>query len=129
MVVVYDPNGGFVTGGGWIPSSTGEKANFGFVAKYKAGTATPEGQVKFQLKTPEMDFKASSYDWLVITGPKAQFAGTGTIDGQGAYRFTLTAEYISNGDTFRIQIWNADGSQKYDSGTKGLGGGSIIVHS
>ena len=46
QVVIYDPNGGFVTGGGWIdspagayifdPSLTG-KANFGFVSKYLKG--------------------------------------------------------------------------------------------
>src|SRR5690606_27368906 len=42
---VYDPNGGFVTGGGWIYSDSGNlagsiaqgKANFGFNAKYKTG--------------------------------------------------------------------------------------------
>jgi len=47
--VVYDPEGGFVTGGGWIdspesayvpdPSLTG-KANFGFVSKYNKGADT-----------------------------------------------------------------------------------------
>ena len=44
MLVVYDPNGGFVTGGGWINSPracrrTGAvgKANFGFVSKYAEG--------------------------------------------------------------------------------------------
>ncbi len=54
-VVVYDPNGGFVTAGGWIdslpgayqpdPSQTG-KANFGFVAKYKKGDSLPGGNVE-----------------------------------------------------------------------------------
>ena len=43
FVVVYDPDGGFVTGGGWIDSLAGAykpdpslagRANFGFVAKY-----------------------------------------------------------------------------------------------
>jgi hypothetical protein len=43
-IVVYDPNGGFVTGGGWINSEAGfyrldpaaaGKANFGFVSKYQ----------------------------------------------------------------------------------------------
>ena len=44
FAVVCDPNGSFVTGGGWIhspagaytanPSRTGQ-ANFGFVSKYK----------------------------------------------------------------------------------------------
>ncbi len=45
-VVVFDPNAGFVTGGGWIDSPQGaivsspwatDKANLGFVAKYVSG--------------------------------------------------------------------------------------------
>jgi hypothetical protein len=32
--VIYDPAGGFVTGGGWIADPTG-KAHFGLNAKYK----------------------------------------------------------------------------------------------
>ena len=51
-VVVYDPNGAFVTGGGWINSPAGAyaanpalmgKANFGFVSKYKKGANVPTG--------------------------------------------------------------------------------------
>src|SRR6185503_12077179 len=52
LVVIYDPNGGFVTGGGWInspagayasnPSLTG-KGNFGFVSKYEKGATIPTG--------------------------------------------------------------------------------------
>ena len=50
FIVVYDPSGGFVTGGGWINSPTGAyrpdptltgKANFGFVSKYKKGATVP----------------------------------------------------------------------------------------
>ncbi|MBM4429340.1 MAG: PKD domain-containing protein, partial [Chloroflexi bacterium] len=45
-IVVYNPEGGFVTGGGWIKSPAGAyvadaslvgKANFGFVSKYQKG--------------------------------------------------------------------------------------------
>jgi hypothetical protein len=48
FIVIYDPAGGFVTGGGWImsppgayaadPTLTGQ-ANFGFVSKYKKGAS------------------------------------------------------------------------------------------
>ena len=58
-VVVFDPEGGFVTGGGWIdsperayvaePSLTG-KATFGFVSKYKKGADTPTGNTVFQCR-------------------------------------------------------------------------------
>ncbi len=52
-VVIYDPDGGFVTGGGWINSPAGAyaadptltgKANFGFVSKYKNGRQRAGGQ-------------------------------------------------------------------------------------
>ena len=52
FVVAYDPNGGFVTGSGWInspqgaysvnPSLTG-KATFGFNSKYQQGATVPSG--------------------------------------------------------------------------------------
>lgn len=55
-MAVYDPDGGFVTGGGWINSPAGARtfddgsdadvtgrANFGFVAKYTRGATTPSG--------------------------------------------------------------------------------------
>lgn len=141
-VVVYDPNGGFVTGGGWIdspagayasdPSVTG-KATFGFVAKYKKGSSIPDGNTEFQFKAGDLNFKATSYQWLVINqgGGNAQFKGAGTINGQGAYQFMIWATDASP-DTFRIKIWYSDSSGEhviYDNGVnQPLGGGSIQIH-
>jgi len=34
---------------------------------------------------------STSYDWLVIAGANAKYKGVGTINGQGAYKFMLTA--------------------------------------
>lgn len=135
-VVVYDPNGGFVTGGGWIdspagaytadPSLTG-KANFGFVAKYKKGANVPDGNTQFQFKAGDLNFHSSSYEWLVVAGNKAQFKGEGTINGQGSYKFMITAD-DDNPDTFRIHIWDDNGTV-YDNGSQqSLGGGSIVIH-
>jgi len=135
-VVVYDPSGGFVTGGGWInspagaytadPSLTG-KANFGFVAKYKKGANVPDGNTQFQFKAGDLNFHSTSYEWLVVAGNKAQFRGEGTINGQGSYMFMLTAD-DDKPDTFRIHIWGDNGTV-YDNGSQqSLGGGSIKVH-
>jgi hypothetical protein len=136
MVVVYDPTGGFVTGGGWFnspagaytadPSLTG-KANFGFVAKYKKGATVPDGNTQFQFKAGDLNFHSTSYEWLVVAGNKAQFRGEGTINGQGGYTFMIWAD-DDNPDTFRIHIWGANGTV-YDNGSQqALGGGSIKVH-
>ncbi len=102
MIIVYDPNGGFVTGGGWIMSPTGAytpqntsdadvtgRANFGFVAKYKKGLA--EGQTEFQFQAGNLNFHSEAYSSLVVSGYKAQFRGTGTVNGVTGYKFTLTA--------------------------------------
>jgi hypothetical protein len=84
FVAVYDPAAGFVTVGGWImypagaytanPDLTG-KATFGFVAKYKKGANVPDGNTEFQNKAGDLNFKSTSYDWLVVAGMKAHFKG------------------------------------------------------
>ena len=152
MVVVYDPTGGFVTGGGWIwspagayvsdPNLTG-KATFGLVSKYLKGANVPTGQTEFQFKVANLNFKSSSYDWLVVAGARAQYKGTGTINGAGSYRFMLTAIDADllgsgkNGDTFRIRIWSDGGGLVYDNQLNApdtadptivVYGGSIIIH-
>jgi hypothetical protein len=149
--VVYDPTAGFVTGGGWIDSPAGAyagdpslagKATFGFVAKYQKGANIPTGQTQFQFHAAGLDFKSTSYQWLVIAGAKAQFKGWGTINGEGNYGFLLTAidGQVKNGggsDKFRIKIWDiATDAVIYDNQMRAgdtsdsatvLSGGSIVI--
>lgn len=145
-VVVYDPSGGFVTGGGWInspqgaytsdPSLTG-KATFGFVSKYLKGANVPSGQTEFQFQVANFDFRSTSYDWLVIAGSKAQYKGTGTINDLGSYQFMLTA-IDGSPDTFRLKVWdpatnmviydNQLGSSDNSDPTTAIGGGDIVIH-
>lgn len=149
LVAVYDPNGAFVTAGGWILSPEGAyipdaastgKANLGLNCKYKKGTTIPTGETEFHLKDADLKFKATSYEWLVITGPKAIYRGSGTINGNGLYGFQIVAVdgALSGGDdTFRIQIWekatntlvydNCAGSTTGDPGTS-LSGGNVKIH-
>jgi hypothetical protein len=109
------------------------KASFGFVAKYKKGADVPDGQTEFVFRAADLNFHSSSYDWLVVTGSNyAKFKGTGTINGEGAYQFQLWAG-DDEPDTYRIKIWEEDGSGKetviYDNGmNQAIGGGSIVVH-
>jgi hypothetical protein len=130
-VVVYDPNGGFVTGGGWIDSQPGAyrlntslagKANFGFVSKYQKGQTQPSGDTEFQFHAASMNFKSKAYEWLVLSGTtRAQFKGTGTINGSGNYAFLLSGIDGDNfgvrkPDMFRIKIWDVDtGAIVYDN--------------
>lgn len=151
-IVVYDPAGGFVTGGGRINSPTGAyvadprlegTANFGFVSKYQKGATVPTGVTQFNFQVADLNFHSDTYDWLVIAGPRAQYKGTGTINEEGEYGFMLTAidgELNGGGgsDKFRIKIWDKASEEiVYDNmlgadDTAGLTteiqGGSITIH-
>ena len=152
FVVVFDPDGGFVTGGGWIYSPPGAfaadptldgKASFGFVSRYKKGASVPMGNTEFQFRAAMLNFHSFEYEWLVVAGARAQYKGRGTINGMGNYGFMLTLidGGLSGGggvDRFRFKIWDgmtdevvydnevgvADGA---DPSTM-LGGGSIKIH-
>lgn len=151
-VVVYDPAAGFVTGGGYINSPAGAyveepsmigTANFGFVSKYQKGQSLPTGNTQFQFQTAGLDFKSSAYEWLAISGAKAQFKGSGTINGTGNYGYLLSAidgALLSTPgtDKFRIKIWNrTTNSVIYDNqpgagdnadATTNIAAGSIVIH-
>jgi PKD repeat protein len=150
-VVVYDPAGGFTTGGGWItspagaytpdPTATGT-ANFGFVSKYQKGASVPTGTTSFRFRAGGLDFDSTSYDWLVIAGSRAQYKGKGTVNGQAGYGFLVSgvdgdAGTNKTADTLRVKIWRtSDGSTVYDNqmgakddalATTAIGGGQIQV--
>ena len=155
-IIFYDPDGGFVTGGGWINSPAGAyaagpllagKANFGFVSKYRkdaAPGAPPDGETSFHFNAAGFRFDSDEYEWLVISGAKARYRGTGTVNGIGDYGFELTAwdGQVSGGggvDRFRIRIWdrNPGNGLVYDNElgtaegadpTTAIGGGSIVIH-
>ena len=151
-LVVFDPSGGFVTGAGSIESLPGAyrpdptltgRASFGFVSKYQKGASAPTGRTQFQFRAASLDFESTAYQWLVVAGSKAQFKGTGTLNGIGGYGFLLTAWDGGHGpgvDRFRIKIWlvssgnviydnkhgSSDDMDKADPQT--ISTGSIVVH-
>jgi uncharacterized repeat protein (TIGR01451 family) len=152
-IIVYDPNVGFITGGGWIdvyagsytanPGLTG-RANFGFNSQYKKGATVPTGQTEFNFQAGDFNFHSENYTWLVVSGYKAQFKGTGTINGSGNYSFTLTAydgDITGGGgvDRFRIRITDGTGTVIFDNrngqptdmdtaNPEAISGGSIVIH-
>ncbi len=104
LLVVYDPNGGFATGGGWIipggaTSETGDllpgldgtsKANFGFVVKYQNGqTTVPGGNFEFHYNAGDFHLSSTGFQWLVVTNTQwAHFQGQATING-GTTRYPI----------------------------------------
>ncbi|MEH0416966.1 family 43 glycosylhydrolase [Streptomyces sp. B21-083] len=129
-LIVYDPKAGSVTGNGVIASRPGAypadpkltaKAAFSFGASYGKGGTVPKGTASFDLKAPGkskagVQLRATSSDWLVITGSTAVYQGSGKVNGKDGYAFRITA--TDKPDTFRIQIWKkSSGVVVYDNRT------------
>jgi hypothetical protein len=100
-VVVGDPNGGFVTGGGTLDTTT-----FGLNAKYS------KGALKGTLDLG--DFRATSLDWLAVAGTRAEFHGAGTLAGRPGYTFQALAADESP-KALRVAIWDATGAVAFDN--------------
>jgi hypothetical protein len=151
-VVVYDPSAGFVTGGGWINVAPGSypadpllsgRANFGFNSKYKNGGGPPTGETEFNFQVGNFNFHSDSYQWLVVSSYKAQYRGTGSVNGVPGYDFRVTGYdgQISGGggiDKFRIKI-TRNGQVVFDNrmgvpedidqaDPQAIAGGSIVIH-
>jgi hypothetical protein len=151
-LVAYDPSAGFVTGAGFVdsppgayvanPSLTGN-ALFGFVSMYQHGARVPSGRTQFRFQVADLSFVSTSYEWLVVSGPKVQFKGTGAINGAGNYGFIVSAvdEALTPStdvDLFRIKIWDKDnedtivydnlmGAEDDADPTTAIGGGNIVI--
>ncbi|MFC2069776.1 PKD domain-containing protein [Chloroflexota bacterium] len=152
LVVVYDPDAGFATGGGWfIPGKPGNsdpgdilpgldgssKATFGFVVKYKNGVSTtPSGQLEFKYRVGDFNLHSGDYDWLVVTNTNwAKFQGLATISGsEELYPFRVEARDgdESQLDKFIIKIWapnaDPDADELIYKASGELGGGNIVIH-
>ena len=104
----------------------------------------PTGNTEFQFKAAEFNFSSTAYQWLVVSGAKAQYKGDGKINGTAGYGFLLTATdgQVRGGggvDKFRLKIWDtASGLVVYDNvrgasndletaSPQALGGGSIVI--
>jgi hypothetical protein len=141
FLVVFNPQGGFATGGGWIlPVNDGEnthpnnRANFGFNAKYK--DSNPTGNLEFRYSDGYIDLKSTLIDQLVITGGRiVQFKGQALVNRQQGCRFFVKA--IDNGepgtnDTFEIKVWasgtDPESNSPFERAAGVLKGGNIQVH-
>jgi|GEM_PF-1333200 len=128
-VIVYDASAGFVAGAGWINSPSGAyaanpaltgKATFEFACKYLRGASIPTTVTEFQFKAARMLLHVRSCEWLIISGARFQYKGSGTMNGSGSYGFMLTGidgRINHTGvDKFRLKIWNkANGAIVYDN--------------
>jgi hypothetical protein len=151
IVVIYDPNGGYAIGGGWIASAPGSypavpsasgKVSFGFASKYFKNATNPKGETQFEFKLGTFEFNSLNYDYLAVSGSKAQFKGWGKSSTGFTYNFVLTVRdgQLSNGggvDKLRMKIYaknsgqiiydNQPGSSDAADPTTPVGDGSSIA--
>ena len=146
-IVVFDPAGGRLTGGGWVASPAGAvafaptaagKLTFSLNARYEPGSSIPTGKAELNLTVGKLEFRSTSLDWLVATEASAQVQGRGTVNGNGDYAFSVVAMDGQSTGAVRIRIWHrTSGTLLYDSrpgapldetGVTALGGGSIQLH-
>jgi hypothetical protein len=142
IVVVFDPDSGSATGGGWFWSAEGNlkndfesegKATFGFIVRYKHDVA--DGNLEFQYRSGDINLKDTNITWLTVGQSNAQFKGEGTINGEGLYTFRVLAQDGNhdgnNPDKFTIKIWEGTDTEAdpiYCALNAPLGGGNIIIH-
>ncbi|HKY49736.1 MAG TPA: cellulase family glycosylhydrolase [Candidatus Limnocylindria bacterium] len=147
-VVVFDPAAGSARGAGWFDSPAGAfasdasatgRAYLGFLARYGKDDTSVLTHPGLRLRTAGFELESTSYEWLVISGAKAQLRGSGRLNGSGTYTFQITAidgQTVSDPDRVRIRIWDGTGGLVYDNErgapedaepTRALGGGSIAI--
>lgn len=133
-IVIYNPTGSFVTGGGWF-NAAGDKANFGLEARY-GPTGAARGNLELHVNARDFRFSSEVITYLVVTGDRATLRGTGTLASGEVVQFLFVAQQGAV-QGVRLKVWRAGGSVVFDNqpgapetggAVSGLGGGSIKIH-
>jgi probable HAF family extracellular repeat protein len=121
-VVVLDPAGGFAAGTGTYMAASGGagkvgpgagKATFSFIAPLTVRTESVKAQAGLSFDTAGLSFRSTDIRLVDKEGTRARFAGSGTVDGKGGYRFSMTttagaAAGSGEPGRFGLKIWHAD---------------------
>jgi probable HAF family extracellular repeat protein len=156
-VVVYDASAAAVSGAGWFMSPQGAyrkervqagRASFSFVSKASSDPAPRQGQMTLGFHVANLHFQSAAYDSLALAGVRAQYQGSGTVNGTGSYKFLMTvvdgsASKSVRQSRFRMKIWHIDAATNaeavdYDNQVQAnalaadsegsvIGGGSIMI--
>lgn len=120
-VIVYDKNGGTARGMGSFMSPRDANrmershvgmATFSLVAPSAAGAkAAASAELRFQVGSST--FRSQDLRAVAVQAKRAQFEGSGTINGNAGYRFTLTTTAgrgaaAGEAGRFGLKIWHTD---------------------
>jgi hypothetical protein len=87
----------------------------------RRNATNPKGETQIHFAEGGLEFNALNYDYLAMSGAKAQLRGFGKVNGESGYNFILTVidGQLKGGggvDKFRIKIWNkTTGATVFDS--------------
>ena len=79
-----------------------------------------------------LQFKSTSVtSEFALDSHRGTFAGTGTWNGAGSHRYLVTvednAQRGTGSDRFRLQVYNGDGSVRYDSNAQPGANGGLLT--
>ena len=148
VLVIYKPTGDFVTGGGWIEDTEGNKGNFGFNIKYKKN-GLPKGQAIYVYREGDFIFIVKANAWIGMAidhddnhaffeakcNIKQINSTTGEIVWEkGNYRLRIDVwDHSKDGknDVFQIRVYDKIGLVYHEAGFEPYGflqGGNIVIH-
>ena len=117
-IIAYDKNVGVIRGSGSFLSPQGTRpalrpgagpATFSFIAATSSGSEVAAAKAELQFGIGTSTFHSKSLKMVALQGDRAQFEGRATMNGDGDYRFTLTATAGDNqAARFGLKIWHVD---------------------
>lgn len=146
-IVAYDPTSGFVGGSGSFMSPQGINkkapiqagmATFSFLSPSMTSARATSAKAQLHFNVGGMSFRSKDLRPVAMQGAHGQFAGSGTINGAGDYKFTMdTMAGAAAGEgepgRFGLKIWHIDpatGAEVVDYDHQGAGnsaaGGPIV---
>jgi probable HAF family extracellular repeat protein len=143
-IVAYEQAAGTAGGSGWIESPAGANKNdpgqagravFGFFAPGTTSAKSTAAKALLQFHVGTLNFRSESIKPVAAQRTRAQFEGSGKINGAGDYRFKLTTTAGSAAgqgqpNRFGLKIWHTDPVTKaevVDYDNQGAGNGSAVL--
>lgn len=114
---------GEVSGGGWWEQGTRRHLSLG--AAYETGASAPSGELRYDDRAGTV-LRSTLVERFRVEGGTATLSGSGSVNGAGGYRWTLTVEDGGKVDSAGLVVTRAGTSYRHEArGT--LSGGNLVV--
>jgi probable HAF family extracellular repeat protein len=154
-VVAYDPAPGALAGSGWFVSPHGARktadrqmgtAAFSFVLPSGPSTTAGKAAPRLNFSAAGLSLRSDSVRLVARQGARAEFEGSGTLNGTGNYLFSVkmtsgagAGAGVGEPGRFGLKIWHVDPATRAvvvdydnrDDASQGLGSpfrGKVLIH-